>query len=156
MSEYHATKHNLVEVFDGIQGDLEKEPVLIITTQGAGTGNWGAAKLWRVWMESTAKFMAANGCVMPLVLNADGTYKRTRPFNSSDSHEYFTRRWLGVDEEGTRLSWRKGGKGEGRPATQGERYNALRSHEEWATEKGINLFKPRNSEYEQLEREQQQ
>ena len=35
-----------------------------------------------------------------------------------------------------------------------ERFDALRRHEAWATEKGVMLFNPRDSEYRQLMEEQ--
>ena len=43
-----------------------------------------------------------------------------------------------------------------RPATRGERFDALRRHEAWATERGIRLFNPRDSEYRELMKEQEQ
>ena len=107
------------------------------------------ARLWRGWMATTAKFMAKNGVTMPLMINADGVTYASRPFNADDAHELFTRQHLGVDEKGVRLSWAKSG--EQRKATKGERFDALRKHEMWASDRGITLFKPRDdSEYQQL------
>ena len=63
---------------------------------------------------------------------------------------------FGVDADGTRLSWSKKGRDGMRAATKGERFNALRQHEDWATEKGLQLFNPRGSEYDQLTKEQEQ
>jgi len=136
-----------------IQFELSKSPNIVVSTQDPHTGKWGMARLWRAWMSSTAKFMASNGCVMPLMLKEDGVSYGTRPFNKSDAHELFTSQWLGNDKDGTRLSWAKEGHDGMRAATKAERFFAMIKHEQWALEKGITLFKPRDSEYSQLEKE---
>lgn len=152
MKDFQVRNHNLELFIEEIQKELSEEKLLIINTQPAGTGKWGMARLWRSWMAVTAKFMAGNGVKMPLMLKKDGSWYGSRPFDANDAHELFTRQWLGVDQEGTRLSWAKSG--DQRKATKGERFNALRKHEEWSINKGIILFKPRGSEYEKLEQEQ--
>lgn len=152
MRDYPVTKHNLQDFMLEIQNELEEYPALIISTQQANTGKWGMARLWRAWMQSTADFMANNGITMPLMFDANGKAYGKRPFNAQDAHELFTRQHLGVDENGERLSWAKNGNQ--RKATKGERFNALQRHEAWASERGIILFKPRGSEYDQLEKEQ--
>lgn len=158
MSEYHLTraKTSLGDLFQSLEGELEANPEIIVTTQTPGIGKWGMTQIWRIWMASTAKWMAAQGCTMPLMYKPDGTPYGKRPFDSNDAHEMFCREYLGVDDEGRRLSWSKNGRGGVRAATKGERFDAMRKHKEWAMHKGIQLLKPRNSEYEQLEREQQQ
>jgi hypothetical protein len=103
-------------------------------------------------MATTADFMAKNGVTMPLMVNSDGVTYSNRPFNADDAHELFTRQHLGVDDNGVRLSWAKSG--EQRKATKGERFDALRKHEAWASERGIILFKPRDSEYSKLTEQQ--
>ena len=153
MKDYQLSKFNMQQFIEEIQNEIEVHKLLILSAQPAGTGNWGMARLWRSWMSTTAKFMAGNGAKMPLMIKADGTWYGERQFNSEDAHELFTRQWLGVDENGKRLSW--AASGDQRKATKGERYNALRRHEEWAINKGIMLFKPRDSEYEKLSQEQE-
>lgn len=148
MKEYQVSNHNLNLFLDELQKEIVEHKLLLVTSQPAGVGKWGMARLWRSWMSTTAKFMADNGVTMPLMIKSDGTWYGSRPFNADDAHELFTRQWLGVDENGVRLSWAKSG--EQRKATKGERFNAMRKHENWCVEKGIALFKPRNSEYEQL------
>lgn len=154
MKEFQVSNHNLQLFMEEIQKELSEDKLLIVNSQPAGTGKWGLARLWRMWMDSTAKFMAGNRARMPLFIKEDGSWYGSRPFDVNDAHELFTRQWLGVDEAGTRLSWAKSG--DQRKATKGERFNALRKHEQWAIEKGIILFKPRGSEYEKLEQEQNQ
>lgn len=153
MSEYQLTRANLAPVFEAIQAELDETPVLLVETKNANIGKWGMAKLWRAWMSSTAKFMAGRGAVMPLMIKADGSHYGERPFNAADAHELFTCKWLGVDKDGNRLSWSRSGHDDMRPATKGERFQAMQRHEVWATEKGITLFKPRDSEYCELEQE---
>ena len=152
MKEYQLSNHNLQDFFEEIQIEISKHKLIIVNSQPAGIGNWGMAKLWYTWMGATAKFMAGNGAKMPLYIKEGGDWYGSRPFSQHDAHELFTRQWLGVDENGIRLSWAKSG--EQRKANKGERFNALRKHELWAIDKGIILFKPRDSEYDKLEREQ--
>ena len=154
MKDFQVSNHNLQLFMEEIQKEISESKLVIINSQPAGTGKWGMAKLWRSWMAVTAKFMAGNGAKMPLMIKPDGSWYGSRPFDANDAHELFTRQWLGVDEAGVRLSWAKSG--DQRKATKGERFNALRRHEHWAIEKGIILFKPRGSEYEKLEQEQDQ
>lgn len=153
--EYTLTKHTAAQVFNEIVKELEAEPVVIVKTQSAKTGKWGMAKLWRSWMATIAECMAANGAVMPLVMGKDGTYKATRPFNADDAHELFTYKCLGEDENGNRLSWSKTGHDGMRAATKGERWHAMRMVEQWATERGIVLYNPADSEYMQYLQEQE-
>ena len=154
MKDFQVSTHNIDVYFEELLKELEEHKLIIANTQPAGTGKWGMARLWRGWMASTAEFMAKNGVTMPLMVNADGVTYSSRPFNSGDAHELFTRQHMGVDEGGVRLSWAKSG--DQRKATKGERFNALRRHEEWASERGIILFKPRDSEYDKLKQEQDQ
>ncbi len=154
MKEYPVSNHNLQDFINEIQSELEEYPLLIVDTQQANTGKWGMARLWRSWMATTANFMANNGVTMPLMFDANGNAYGKRPFNADDAHELFTRQHLGVDDQGNRLSWAKSGSQ--RKATKGERFNALQRHEAWASERGIILFKPRGSEYDKLEQEQNQ
>ena len=148
------TNDNLESFFEDFVKELDEHKVLIVSYQQASTGKWGMARLWRAWMSTTAEFMAKNGVTMPLMVNADGVTYSSRPFNAEDAHELFTRQHLGVDEVGVRLSWAKSG--EQRKATKGERFNALRKHEEWSSERGIILFKPRIGEYNDLIKQQDQ
>jgi len=154
MKDYQLTKHNLSQFVDKLQDELEEHPILVVTSQNGNVGKWGMARLWRAWMDKTAQFMAENGCSMPLMINKNGENYGTRPFSSDDAHELFTRQWMGTDADGTRLSWSKTGHDKQRPATKGERFNALQKHEAWGTERGIILFNPRDSEYSDLEKEQ--
>ena len=60
------------QVFYSLSTELEEKHVLLVKTQSGNTGRWGMARLWRSWMEATAKFMAANGCTMPLMISPKG------------------------------------------------------------------------------------
>lgn len=148
--EYSVNKSNINEVFNSISKELDSEPNIIIETKSHKTGKWGMAKLWRSWVAKASEYMANNGAVMPIFLDKNGRYKKTRPFNASDGHELFTMNLLGCDKDGVRLSWAKSSHDGMRAATQGERFHALRMLEEWCTNRGIILFKPRDSEYSKL------
>lgn len=154
MKDYQLTKFNLEEFFKDIQKDLELNPVIVVNVQSGDVGKWGMARLWRSWMATTAEFMAARGSKMPLMTKPDGSWFGERPFNAEDAHELFTHQWLGVDENNKRLSWSKKGTEDMRPATKSERFYALNRHEVWAMEKGLILFKPRDSEYEEMQRQE--
>jgi len=156
MAELQISNYNIDALFDAINEALSKEPLVLVAIQSMNTGKWTMSRLWRKWMSITAEFMAANGVTMPLMLKADGSAYGKRAFSCDDAHELFTSQWLGLDADGTRLSWSKKGHDGMRPATKGERFNALRKHENWCVDKGVRLFVPRNSEYEQLQREQNQ
>lgn len=154
MKEYQLSHNNLQEFVGDIQKELADKKLLIVTTQSADTGKWGMARLWRSWMASVAEFMANNGVTMPLMFNAKGEPYGLRRFNKGDAHELFTHKFLGVDHNGKRLSWAKTSHDDMRLATKGERFNALRQMESWATEKGVILIKPNDSEYCKLQKEQ--
>jgi hypothetical protein len=124
---------------------------VVMTIKDGSTGKWTMARLWRAWIAEIAKWMAANGATMPLVIKPNGWWYGTRPFSAEDCHELMCSHLLGVDNEGVRLSWAKKAHGGMRPATKGERFLALQKLEAWAIEKGIKLFKPNNSEMSQLE-----
>ena len=153
VKDYQLSKSNLDRFMQDIEFELSKSPHLVVSTQDATTGKWGMARLWRTWMSSTAKYMAANGCTMPLMLKEDGSLYGKRPFNHDDAHELFTSQWLGVDSEGIRLSWAKTEHDGMRVATKSERFFAMLKHEQWAIEKGITLLKPRDSEFAKMEQE---
>lgn len=155
MKDYQVSNHNLSDFMSEIQDEITEHKLMIVTTQQVGTGKWGMARLWYAWMSTTAKFMANNGAKMPLMIKADGSSYGERAFNSQDAHELFTSHYLGLDKDGHRLSWSKAGSEDSRPATKGERFNALRKHSDWCLEKGILLFTPRDSEYEKLIKEQE-
>lgn len=154
MKDVPVTIQTLNQVFDQAKTELEKSPLMYMSLVDGNSGKWGMARLWRAWMASTAKFMTANGCIMPLMIKKDGSHYGTRDFNADDAHELFTQKWLYVDVNGERLSWSKSGRDGMRPATKGERFHAMLQHEIWATDRGIILFKPRDSEYAKLEEEQ--
>lgn len=156
MKDYQVTHGNLAQFIKDLQSELGESNSLIVTTQNPDTGKWGMARLWRTWMMSTGLWMAERGSIMPLMIKLDGTWFGERPFSPDDAHELFTHTWLGVDEDGNRLSWSKSGRDGMRPATKGERFIAMQRHEAWALEKGIILVKPRDSEYSRLEKEQNQ
>ena len=153
MSELVVTNHNLQDAFDLITKELEDNPAIVVKISSAYEGKWGMARLWRLWMTATAKFMSQNGVTQPLYIDSKGVAHGSRPFDENDAHELFTMRWLGTDEKGNRLSGAKTSKDGRRKADKGERYHALVQHEEWCLNKGVALPKPRGSEYEKIQNE---
>lgn len=150
MKDFQLTKQNLALFVSEIQKELEQDAIILVSSKSPSTGKWSMARLWRSWMSTTAEFMAQNGVTMPLMMDSGGKPYGFRKFSSEDAHELFTKSHLGVDENGNRLSWSKSGNENGRAATKGERLHALRKHEAWATERGIFLLNPRDSEYQNL------
>lgn len=154
MKDYPVTRVNIDQFIYDLKQELEETPSLLVSSQNKSTGKWGMARLWRAWMATTADFMAGNGVTMPLMISKEGVPYQSRPFNSDDAHELFTSQWMLLDGSGERLSWARNGHDGMRAATIGERFNALRKHELWAIDKGIDLLKPKDSEYSRLEDEQ--
>jgi len=154
MKDYLVTEETIKEFTLAVAIELRDSPSLLFTSQDPSIGKWGMAKLWRMWMSETAKFMAANGSVMPLMIAKDGSWFGERPFNEKDAHELFTSQWLGLDGEGKRLSWAKDDREGMRKATKAERYIAMMKHENWCIEKGINLPAPKDSDYFRMKKEQ--
>jgi hypothetical protein len=159
MTDIEYTIDGTEDTWKKIQQTLSEVPPdrsykVVFTPAKVETGKWGMARIWRSWMSSTADYMAARGAVMPLCTKPDGSWYGERPFNKEDAHELFTYQLLGADKDGNRLSWSREGREGMRPATKGERFLAMVKHEQWALERGIRLFKPAESEYAQLEREQ--
>ena len=156
MKDKITTINNLSHVFAQIQNEVEEKRTILISTQGADTGKWGMAQLWRVWIQAVADFAAGNGVTMPLCITAQGEFIGSRAYNKNDAHEHFTCSFLGTDENGERLSWAKRANTQDgrRVATAGERFHALRQLEQYALERGIPVIKPRESEYSKIEQEQ--
>lgn len=145
----HEISSYVCDHFDNGGGALK-----FVITESNGNGKVGMLRLWRKWMSITADFMAANGVTMPLMLDKDGKPYGKRPFNANDAHELFTSQWLGLDQSGKRLSWVMS---EGdNVADKGQRFIAMMRHQNWCIEKGISLPKPRNSEFSELEQQQNQ
>ena len=156
MKDRQVSPHNLQEFFLELQNELKETPSLVVSTQSASIGKWTMSKIWRVWIAATAKFMAGNGVTMPLMVAKDGSYHGSRPFDANDGHELFSAKFLPQDANGERLSWSKSGRDGMRAATKGERYIAMMRLEEFMSDKGIQAFKPAESEYEKLRQEQEQ
>lgn len=150
MEPYHLTKYNLEHLISTLETKLQDEPMLMIEIKKATIGKWTLAKLWRVWMSKTTDWFADQGYGLTIT-SKSGKYGTIIPFNADNIHELFTIKWLGTGNDGKRLSWSKKNHSGMQVATQGERYHALRCHEEWCLGKGIDLKKPRNSEYLKLQ-----
>ena len=142
MSELVVTNHNLQDAFNLITKELEDNPAIVVKISSAYEGKWGMARLWRLWMATTAKFMAQNGVTQSLYIDSKGIAHGSRPFDENDAHELFTMRWLGTDEKGNRLSWAKTSKDGRRKADKGERYHALMQHEE-CVQKRVSRYRSR-------------
>jgi len=156
MTELMVTRGNLEQAMIAIQDEIERSHVALIDIRSGNTGRWGMARLWRSWMETTARWMAARGATMPLGPIESRTNYGSRPFSSQDAHELFTALHGYTDRDGERLSWSRQGRDGMRPATKGERLNMMMRHEAWASERGIALLNPRDSEYRELMKEQEQ
>ena len=150
MPELMVTRGNLDEAMTLIQDEIERSHVAMVSVSSGSTGKWGMSRLWFAWMSATASWMAARGATMPLgPLESKQAYG-SRPFNQDDAHCLFTALHGYTDKDGERLSWSKSGHDGMRAATKGERLAMMMRHEAWASERGIQLMNPRDSEYRQL------
>jgi hypothetical protein len=134
---------------------MKPAELVVVKAPAKNAGTIPMLRTWRGWMAETAKFMAWQGCTQPLYIRGNGEHVGSRPFNANDAHELFTAQWLGVDENGKRYSWAVRTKDtDCTVAPKSRRLYAMDRHLAWATDRGINLMIPRNSEYEQLTKEQ--
>ena len=150
MPDLMVTRGNLDEAMALIQDEIERSHVAMVSVSSGTTGKWGMARMWRQWMSATASWMAARGATMPLGPLESQRQYGSRPFNQDDAHCLFTALHGYTDKDGERLSWSKSGRDGMRAATKGERLAMMMRHEAWATERGIQLMNPRDSEYRQL------
>lgn len=148
--ELQIGRNNIQKAVDEIKKQLEVCTMVKVSVTDPTIGKWTMTRLWRSWMGSTAKFMAGNGAIMPLVVNPDGTYTKTRPFDENDAHELFSRKYLGTDENGNRLSWAKTSVDGMKQADKSQRWYALSQHQIWMSERGIQYINPRDSEFVEL------
>lgn len=133
---------------------VTKEIIAKVADQNTGTVPM--LRTWRMWMRQTADWMAWQGAKMPLCYDKQGNPWGERAFNENDAHELFTHKWLGSDENGIRYSWRMRGEDAAgsTPAPKSKRLWAMECHEAWATDRGIKLTIPDDSEYRNLQRAQ--
>ena len=152
MDKFKLTKGSYFDFIVEINKEVTLGHTLYVSTSNeVNTGRWGMAKLWRAWMKNVADYMAAQGATMPLIMAPGGSVHGKRPFNAEDCHQLMTVKFIGQDENGNRLSWSRNGRDGMRPADKGERFHAMQKLDAWATEKGITLYRPQDSEYMQYE-----
>ena len=156
MDKFLLTEESYFIFLKEINNELSQGAVYVTTNRPGSIGKIGMLKLWRAWMKNTAEYMAEKGVTMPLMIAPDKGNFGERPFNEQDCHELFTNQWLGSDENGKRLSWAKNPHDGMRTADKGERFDALRKHEAWSTERGIQLYNPADSEYMKIQKEMEQ
>lgn len=150
MADYEITKATARKTLSEAISGLEDGKTYDVSINERSIGKWSLSRLWRAWMSDISKWMADNGATMPLVVAANGRFAGSRQFNADDCHEMFTVMTLGTDKDGHRLSWSKAGRDGSRPASKGERLLAMQRVEAWASERGIKLMNPRDSEYHNL------
>lgn len=153
MADYQITKDTAAKTLQEAISGLESGKLYDVSINERNIGKWSLSRLWRAWMSDIAKWMSANGATMPLVIGANGEFSGQRSFNADDAHELFSVMTLGTDKDGNRLSWSKSGRDGCRPASKGERVLAMQRVEAWASERGIKLLNPADSELRKIENE---
>lgn len=151
--DYQITKETAAKTLHEAISGLESGKLYDVSINERNIGKWTLTRLWRAWMSDIAKWMSANGATMPLVIGANGEFSGQRAFNADDAHELFSVMTLGTDKDGNRLSWSKSGRDGCRPASKGERVLAMQRVEAWASERGIKLMNPADSELRKIENE---
>lgn len=111
-------------------------------------------KTWRGWMGQVATHMARRGAVMPLWLNDDVAYGQ-RPYTADDAHAAFTSLLLGHDKNGRRYSWSMSKTGHSNQASKHKRLWAMGRMQAWAANNGLVLRTKENSEFFQLQKQQE-
>lgn len=152
MSEFQLNLNNRDAANDWLLSLLNDGPYWILEAKNPVIGKWTMTKLWRSWMDSTAKFMAKRGVNM-LIVNSDDICIGEREFDKNDAHELFTNKYL-QDNLGNRLSWSRKGHDGMRAADRGERVYAMQQHQAWMIDKGIKHMNPKDSDYMKAMQEQ--
>jgi hypothetical protein len=137
-------------------------PLKLVATK-KNNGTMPMLSLWRLWMSEIAKYQADRGATMPIKVpttNPDGTLNSkvigSRPFDAKDAHEAYSALCLGSDETGNRYSWAvNSDEYQGRKvASIGQKLHAMQKFHHFCVEHGIKITIPDNSEYNNLQREQ--
>ena len=132
---------------------LKSGDMVELDWKGGNPGSQSILNTWLQWMGETAAFMSARGVKMD-VINVDGTVMGTRAFNKDDAHDLFSGKYLGKDEKGRRKTWKRCSPDSDEvQASKGDRVWCMNSHLVWATERGVKLTIPTNSEFNKLQRE---
>lgn len=135
----------LAEAIELILND-DREAKITVTKKNNGT--IPMLRTWRLWMATAGEYMANNGATMPLCLDKDRKPYGSRPFTADDAHELFSYQFMPV-ANGVRKSWviHSDKHGEMQAASIGEKLHAMERMQQWAVERGINLYADENSEY---------
>jgi hypothetical protein len=122
------------------------EAKIVITKRS--NGSLPLLRHWRALMREMAAIYQRNGVTMTIDFPNGKQHKRK--FTADDAHELFTYYLMPVDPEtGLRKSWSCDGRKEMKPASTGERIQALEKLYFYAFERGWTLSRFDNSEYEQ-------
>lgn len=151
-------KSNIVEQFKAFGNEVDQilesggQARVVVTKKNNGT--LPMLKLWWAWMGILGPWMAQNGATMPLCIK-DGKPWGSRQFDAHDCHELFCHSFMPVDEMGKRYSWvlNKDANNGRKAADIGMRLRCMDQMLEWATERGIALPVPEQSEYYQTKRQ---
>ena len=156
MSEYQFDRATLISSMQQLSNDIYQlvdsgERVKVkVTKQSNGT--LSLDRHWRALMAESAKIMADRGVVMQYK-SPKGEGSFSRPINADDCHDLFTSQFLPLSSNGKRKSWSKQGRDKMDVADTGERCQALEKLYAFWLERGINLSRYENSEYENIKRE---
>lgn len=153
MSEYQFDRATLVKSMQQLSGEVYElvdsgERVKVkVTRQSNGT--LSLDRHWRALMAESAKLMAERGVTMQFK-SPKGEGSFSRPINSDDCHELFTSQFVPLSSNGKRKSWSKSGRDKMDVADTGERCQALERLYAFWMERGINLSRYEDSEYEKI------
>lgn len=156
MSE-HLANHSNVEtemlaVLDEVESIILAGGEARIKVTRASNGTLPLDRHWRALMNQVAEIMRGYGVTMRFQ-SKKGLGQFERPFTAEDAHDLFTYQFMPIGEGGKRKSWSKSGRDGMEVATTGERCQALERLYAYWLEKGHNLERFANSEYEKLQGE---
>jgi hypothetical protein len=138
------------------------KPLKVVVTKKSN-GTLSMLALWRLWMKEIAIYQAKRGATMPITvpsMGAEGFLESkvigSRPFDEKDAHEAYSALCLGSDETGNRYSWAvNSDEYQGRKvASIGKKLYAMQKFHHFCVEHGIKITIPDNSEYNQLQGDQ--
>lgn len=111
------------------------------------TGSWPMLKTWYMWQAEIARHLAHNGRTVPIYYDERGNPIGSRPFDERDAHAAFTYMFLGMDNDGNRLSWKLDSDGGENVATKERRLLAMDKFVQYCAEQLVPITIPNQGDY---------
>ena len=139
---------------ESIEKILSDDGQAKVTVVKKSNGTMPLDRHWRALMPQVALIMQSYGVTMKMS-SPSGKAQFERVFDKDDAHDLFTSHFMPIGENGKRKSWSKNGREGMEVATTGDRCHAIERLYAYWLEKGHNLQRFNDSEYESLMKSQE-